>query len=188
MARAIERRQREFAAGRHLAKQLLGPLGAPTRVPLLPGPGGAPRWPLGVVGSISHSRNMVVVAVSRAAPGRLLGVDVELDTPLPEALFRRVCVERELQWMASAFPRHRGHWAKLFFSAKESVFKAAYPRSGQMLEFSDAWVRFDPDRREFEARVVNGSWPDGADWGFRGRYHRGGGAVATAVIGTTAAS
>ena len=66
--------------------------------------------------------------------------------------------------------------------------RAARLRSGQMLEFSDAWVRFDPDRREFEAQVVNGSWPDGAGWRFRGRYHRGGGVIATALTGTRTAS
>src|SRR5262245_62949338 len=71
IARAIPKRRNEFAVGRSLARELLGELGFPD-FPLLPGADRAPRWPLGIAGSIAHDSRQCVVAVVRA--GRIAGI------------------------------------------------------------------------------------------------------------------
>src|ERR1700761_3617241 len=63
LGRAVEKRRREFAAGRGCARRALAALGLPP-APLLPGEGGAPRWPDGVVGSITHCAGYAAAAVA----------------------------------------------------------------------------------------------------------------------------
>src|SRR5690242_12311145 len=53
IARATELRRKEFATGRACARAALARLGRPSAA-VLRGPGGAPQWPEGVVGSITH--------------------------------------------------------------------------------------------------------------------------------------
>jgi 4'-phosphopantetheinyl transferase EntD len=53
VARATEKRRREFTAGRECARAALAGLGL-AAVPILRGYRGAPQWPDGVVGSITH--------------------------------------------------------------------------------------------------------------------------------------
>src|SRR5438874_13378259 len=53
VASAVPSRQREFATGRACARQALAALGV-APVPLDRGAGGAPAWPAGGVGSITH--------------------------------------------------------------------------------------------------------------------------------------
>ena len=77
------KRLREHAAGRLCAHAALGRLGA-RGAPLLNDADRIPRWPEGVVGTISHTRAWCVAAVARASDARAIGVDVEhesLDGP-----------------------------------------------------------------------------------------------------------
>jgi 4'-phosphopantetheinyl transferase EntD len=53
VADAVEKRRREFVTTRRCARQALAQLGVPP-VPIRPGPGRAPVWPAGVVGSLTH--------------------------------------------------------------------------------------------------------------------------------------
>ncbi len=181
VAQAIDRRRRQFATGRLLARRLMASLGMSTPAPLLRGSDGAPRWPVGIVGSISHTNTQVVVAVARHARGRVLGVDVEGDQPLPEELFSQLCLPAELRWLATLRPREAGRWAKLLFSAKECVYKAQYPRTGRRLDFRDVRVCFDEATGTFEARIRRcaGSTVFGAS--VSGRYARCAGLVFTAL-------
>ena len=53
VARAVDKRRREFCTVRHCARQALRQLGLPP-APVLRGERGEPRWPAGVVGSMTH--------------------------------------------------------------------------------------------------------------------------------------
>ena len=55
IADAVDRRRREFATARACARAALAKLGVPA-APIVPGSRGAPQWPPGVVGSITHCR------------------------------------------------------------------------------------------------------------------------------------
>src|SRR5688500_16527321 len=62
VARAVEPRRREFGTTRACARTALGRLGVDP-VPIPRGPGGAPRWPAGIVGSLTHCAGYRAAAV-----------------------------------------------------------------------------------------------------------------------------
>ncbi|MDQ6742923.1 MAG: 4'-phosphopantetheinyl transferase superfamily protein [Candidatus Dormibacteraeota bacterium] len=170
VARAVSRRQREYAAGRACARLALGRLGLPVG-PLLSGPDRAPVWPEGAVGSITHCPGYCAAAVARRGTVRALGIDAELNAPLPLGVAELVCTGRELAWTtASAQPD--GHWQALIFSAKESVYKAWQPLTGEWLGYLDVELSIDPARGTFEARLlVHAHRALEKGWsGFRGRF------------------
>src|SRR5438067_1050128 len=68
-----EKRFVEFRAGRAAARCALAALGVPGG-PILPGPDRVPRFPEGIVGSISHCSSHVFAAVARKGDVGGLGV------------------------------------------------------------------------------------------------------------------
>ena len=64
-----------------------------------------------------------------------------------------VCTGTELAWTA-ATPQRGTHWQTLIFSAKESVYKAWQPLTGEWLGHRDAELSIDPARGSFEARLL----------------------------------
>ena len=53
VAKAVDKRRREFAVVRSCARRAMEKLGVPPQ-PVLPGERGAPGWPAGLVGSMTH--------------------------------------------------------------------------------------------------------------------------------------
>ncbi len=128
---AGSRRRAEFAAGRQCARTALVRLGVPA-APILPGPAGEPRWPGGVVGSITHCPGYRACAVARAADLAAIGIDAEPDEDLPDDLTEAVATAGELAWIRRRAAAGSGvHWARLVFSAKEAAGKAWYPLAGR---------------------------------------------------------
>jgi 4'-phosphopantetheinyl transferase EntD len=152
-ARAVEKRKKEVAAGRVLARRLLKKLGYPER-PLLNTPDRAPIWPEGVSGSIAHSRSLCIVAMSKAQNIRTLGVDTEEEAPLPDELFGLVLVGEETRWLAAQPASERGVLAKLIFSAKECAYKAQFPLTKKILEFSEVTIELDLRANKFTASIL----------------------------------
>lgn len=138
----FDMRRAEFDAGRACAGSLLRQLGASdTRV--LVSADRAPIWPDGFTGSISHSSDLLGVAVARRSPAiRSLGVDIE--AIVSEETCREVaamCVNPvELELIESLDADKRVAMTVLF-SAKEALFKALYPLVGGFFDFCDAEVR-----------------------------------------------
>jgi 4'-phosphopantetheinyl transferase EntD len=98
---AGERRRFFFGLGRAAARDALAELGiAP--VAIGSGPGGEPLWPTGIVGAISHTGDLAIAIVGRAADYAGLGVDVERLTPgLSARAAKLVCTLSELAWAAA---------------------------------------------------------------------------------------
>ena len=72
VARAVDKRRQEFTTARACARAALASLGfAP--VPIVRGPGGAPPWPPGVVGSLTHCAGYRGCAIGRAADVAAIG-------------------------------------------------------------------------------------------------------------------
>ncbi len=63
IANAVDKRRREFATARACARTALAKLGVPA-APIVPGSRGAPQWPPGVVGSITHCAGYRASAVA----------------------------------------------------------------------------------------------------------------------------
>jgi 4'-phosphopantetheinyl transferase EntD len=183
VVRAVPSRRSEFATARQCARRALTRLGVPPG-PLLQDHRGAPLWPQGVVGSITHCDGYRAAVVARAADVASLGIDAEPARPLPSGLLEAVARPEERAMVRSLIARRpQVRWERLLFSAKEAVYKATYPHLGLALEFTDAVVRFTEHGR-FEARLVVGrdGTPEGDPVGaFHGRWYAGAGLVATAV-------
>ncbi|MDQ2587667.1 4'-phosphopantetheinyl transferase family protein [Saccharothrix yanglingensis] len=183
VAKAVDKRRKEFATGRHCARAALAGLGhAP--VPLLPGPKREPTWPAGVVGSITHCRGYRAAAVGRVGEVWTIGIDAEPNEPTPEGVLEAIAVPGELARMPAL--RAAGDevaWDRLLFSAKETVYKAWFPLTRAWLGFEDAEVTINPDDGTFSARVlidhpvVDGTTLDG----FTGRWLAREGFVVTAI-------
>ncbi len=145
VARAVTKRRRAFAAGRSCAHRALDELGAPAG-PVLSGPGGEPLWPEGVSGSITHCAGYAAAAVAWATDVPTLGIDAEPHGPLPAGVLDAVARSEERARIRKLAEDHPTvHWDRVLFSAKESVYKAWYPRARRMLGFEDADVTIGGD-------------------------------------------
>ncbi|MEV6927917.1 4'-phosphopantetheinyl transferase superfamily protein [Dactylosporangium sp. NPDC051485] len=158
VARAVGKRRREFTTVRACARSALAHLGV-APVPILPGERGAPGWPPGIVGSMTHCDGYRAAAVARRRDIRSIGIDAEPNAPLPAGVLESVGrpAEREMvRRLATDAPAT--HWDRLLFSAKESVYKAWFPLTGAWLGFEDAEILIDPAGRTFTARLLV-PWP-----------------------------
>ena len=183
IARAVDKRRREFTTVRACARTALARLGLPP-VAILPGAAGAPQWPPGVVGSMTHCAGYRGCAVAWARDLLTLGLDAEPDEALPEGVLTTIALAEEragLRALAQAAPAPC--WDRLLFSAKESVYKAWFPLTARWLGFEEAVITFDPADGTFAARLlVPGPQLDGRPLtGFAGRWLARDGLVLTAI-------
>ncbi|HTT00172.1 MAG TPA: 4'-phosphopantetheinyl transferase superfamily protein [Streptosporangiaceae bacterium] len=152
--RAVPRRREEFATGRACARAALARLGLPP-VPIVPGDRGAPRWPDGVAGSITHCAGYRAAAVARVGDVAALGLDAEPNAALPGGVIDRVALAREragLPGLAAAVPGVC--WDRLLFCAKEAVYKAWFPLTGRWLGFEQAEITVEPEAGTFRADLL----------------------------------
>jgi 4'-phosphopantetheinyl transferase EntD len=184
IAKAVDKRRREFTTARACARAALARLGLPP-APILPGLRGAPQWPAGVVGSITHCDGYRACAVALDSDIVTIGLDAEPHDRLPDGVLGAVSLAPERARVAELTATVPGVcWDRLLFCAKESVYKAWFPLTGRWLGFEDASVEFDPDARAFAARllvpgpVVNGR----ALTGFTGRWLVEQGLIAAAIV------
>ncbi|MFI5727019.1 4'-phosphopantetheinyl transferase [Streptomyces cyaneofuscatus] len=154
IAKAVDKRRREFATTRHCARRALAALGQPA-VPLVPGQRGAPTWPAGVVGSMTHCDGYCAAAVAIKTDVASLGIDAEPHAALPDGILDLIALPREAQQVAElARQNPRLHWDRLLFSAKESVYKTWFPITGQWLGFHEAELEIDPYGKTFQVRIL----------------------------------
>jgi enterobactin synthetase component D / holo-[acyl-carrier protein] synthase len=183
IAKAVDKRRREFTTARACARAALARLGLPP-VPIVPGLRGAPQWPDGVVGSMTHCARYRACAVARERDLLTIGLDAEPHDKLPDGVLGAVSSQEErerLTALAAAVPGT--HWDRMLFSAKESVYKAWFPLTQRWLGFEDASVTIDPEKGMFTARLlVDGPYVnDEPLTGFTGRWLVDGGLIITAI-------
>nr|WLD25876.1 4'-phosphopantetheinyl transferase TurP [Streptomyces sp.] len=190
-------RREEFTTVRGCARRALAALGLPP-APVLPGRRNAPRWPAGVVGSMTHCAGYRAAVLARDTDLMAVGIDAELHRPLPRGVLEATALPQELAWVrtppAGAAPLHRD---RVLFSAKEAVYKTWYPLVGTELDFEDAVIAFREDgpaaagggpaagarTGTFRARLLrSGTGPDGHPVSaFNGRWIAHRGLVVTAI-------
>jgi 4'-phosphopantetheinyl transferase EntD len=188
VANAVDKRRREFTTARACARAALAKLGLPP-VPIVPGLRGAPGWPPGVVGSITHCAGYCASAVARDHEVVAIGLDAEPHDKLPAGVLDAVSLADERVRLAALSVRQPAvHWDRILFSAKESVYKAWFPLTQRWLGFEEASVDIHPVAGTFTAQllvpgpVVNGAVVSG----FAGRWLVSNGLITTAITITTA--
>ncbi len=131
-------RKFEFERSRWLIRKATGytdPLGK-TQV-------GAPRWPVGTIGSITHKEGFVGVALEQTSDYLGIGIDAENPKRMKEAFADRVLVASEKSSLEK-WSRELGISAEevmtIIFSFKESIFKCIFPLGGKMFYFPDAEI------------------------------------------------
>jgi 4'-phosphopantetheinyl transferase EntD len=183
IANAVDKRRREFTTARACARTALAKLGLPP-VPIVPGLRGAPQWPPGVVGSITHCAGYRASAVARDLDVVTIGLDAEPHDTLPAGVLGAVASDGEQARLAGlAAARPDVCWDRMLFSAKESVYKAWFPLTRRWLGFEEAVITIGPADGTFTARLlVPGPVLDGRQLtGFEGRWLARRGLVLTAI-------
>ncbi len=183
VAGASDKRRREYTGARVCARLALARAGF-RPAPILPGPTGAPRWPPGVVGSMTHCDGYRAAAIGRSDAFAAIGIDAEPHAPLPDGVLARVASESERAALARLAARAPEFcWDRMLFSAKEAVFKAWSPATGRWLGFTDAELELGLDGR-FAARLLVA----GPLTAYRGLWAVSRGVLVTAVTAPAAAS
>ena len=178
VAGAPPRRRREFATVRSCARDAMRRIGVAAG-PILPDADRVPRWPAGVVGSLTHCEGYRAAAVGRADDLAGIGIDAELHEPLPVAATELVLRDEERTTLRTLTEtRPAIHWDRIAFCAKEAVFKAWFPPTRRWLEFAEVSVTVDPDGT-FAARLL--VHDDRGPEAFTGRWTVAGGLVVAAT-------
>jgi 4'-phosphopantetheinyl transferase EntD len=136
VANAVPSRRQEFSSARCLAKKLLLELDIADQ-PLIANQDRSPIWPLGILGSLSHSRQWCAAAVCTKDQNLLgVGIDVEDRTTLRQDLFPEILTPAELEQMRLSLPADQ-HPAFVLcvFSIKEALYKAMWPLGNTGLGF-----------------------------------------------------
>ena len=133
---AVTKRKAEHLASRWLAQQTLTQLGMADFV-LHNAPDRSPIWPIGVQGSLSHTRSHALIAVTREA--MCVGVDIEQHMA-EETAFEtaELLMQPAEQALLKQQPLPFAQAATLLFSLKESVYKALWPQLHQPMDFLQA--------------------------------------------------
>ena len=142
IARSVDTRRSEFVTARHCARMALEQLGIPP-APILKGEKGEPRWPDGVVGSLTHTRGYRGAVVGRSAVVRSVGIDAEPHDVLPDGVLNAIGLPAERHEIG-ALPTGL-HWDRILFCAKEATYKAWFPLTSRWLGFEDAHITFEVD-------------------------------------------
>ena len=142
---AIEKRQREFRAGRNAAHAALARLQAPAS-PLLRGERREPLWPAGHVGSIAHCKDLCLAVAAKGSDLLGVGIDVEPLEPLPAGVERYIHTPDEEAFIAD---NPDDHPQRLIFSAKESLYKCYYPLIERFFGFQSVALNFDREGGRF---------------------------------------
>ncbi|GAA4615823.1 4'-phosphopantetheinyl transferase superfamily protein [Actinoallomurus liliacearum] len=183
LARAVDKRRREFTTVRACARTAFARLGV-APAPLLRGERGAPIWPDGIVGSMTHCDGYRASAVARSRDVQTIGIDAEPNGPLPDGVLGAVSRPEERAWLTDLLAADSGvRWDRLLFSAKESVYKAWFPLTRRWLDFEGASITVDPEAGTFSAALtVPPPQVDGRPLtGFTGRWLVRDGLILTAI-------
>jgi 4'-phosphopantetheinyl transferase EntD len=146
VAQAAPKRRRDFALGRACAHQALSRLGHDDLV-IGRGEDGAPLWPGGVVGSITHTSGYAAALVGDARDFSGIGLDAERVGGVTQNIWPRLFGTAEQDYLEKLHDEDRKLAATLLFCAKEACYKAW--RSKTTLAFRE--IHIAPTQNGFTA-------------------------------------
>ncbi len=181
VARAVDKRRREFIAGRTCARRAMAALGE-LAAPIPQGEDRAPVWPEGLVGSITHTDTWCAAAVARTADGvRALGLDIEPAEPIQTELLHIICLPEERAFLDGQPVELRGLLGRMVFSAKESAFKCQYALSRTLFAYHGMLIHLNVPAQRFLAVFQHDAGPFGSGDELQGRLLVDAGYIMTAV-------
>jgi 4'-phosphopantetheinyl transferase EntD len=173
LGRAVKKRVEEFAAGRLCARRALAEFGIEDFA-LRVRSDRQPQWPATLVGSITHTQGLCAAVAAERRRFAGVGLDSEVVGHVKRDIWEKICVEREIDWLASLPGAGQSLAAALIFAAKEAFYKCQYPVTGEFLSFHDVEVdatKWGPERAEFSVRSTRPLAIDAfAAWPVTGRY------------------
>lgn len=143
LSRAVSKRQAEFLAGRYAAKEAMqnSNIDKEAVKTVGVGPHRCPIWPDKFIGSITHNKGKAICAVTGSDSFAQLGIDFQSYISNTAALQIEESIhsndEKKLlvkQGISSNVA------TTIIFSAKESIFKALYPKVKKYFGFEEAIV------------------------------------------------
>ncbi|ACS87220.1 4'-phosphopantetheinyl transferase family protein [Musicola paradisiaca] len=157
MVRSVPKRRAEYLAGRYLAREVLSRLGTDDFI-LTHSPDRSPVWPEHVVGSLSHNvDNVLCAAHLRNHSESCIGLDIEtlMSDERANNLWPGIADEIEYDWLHTHPLLTFSDVLTLNFSAKESLYKALYPRVRRYFDFLDVrMVALDTARQSFTLQLL----------------------------------
>ena len=170
MVDVVNKRRREFATARALAREGLERFFGLRNFDLLNGENRAPIWPQGISGSISHSSTRAWVALVDSAHGTI-GIDGENQDRLDRGLWHLTMCDEEIAYLDTLHVSIQERHALIIFSAKEALYKAQYPWSHKHVDFMAVRVNlneggslqciFRNNIAPFQSGfIANGRWMD----------------------------
>ena len=196
IAHAVASRRGDYLGVRDCARTALARLGlAPVAIGT--GPRREPVWPSGVVGSLTHCAGYRGAAVALAEHVHSVGIDAEPHEPLPDGVLDTVGLPEEVRAIAGLRRSDPStQWGRVLFCAKEAVYKAWFPLTGEWLGFEEASIHIETTGHDlrrhhgslhggrFSARLLRpGPTVGGAPLtSFDGRWAVASGLISTAVL------
>lgn len=137
VVQAVPERRVEFSTGRHCARQALRQLGLPYQaIPV--GTWREPLWPQGVIGSITHEREICIALALFKRPYQGVGIDLMRKHLTDENdLSAWILTSQEKSQLAAcSLVNH----TSLVFSIKESVIKVVSSMAGRFIDLREIQV------------------------------------------------
>jgi len=120
---SVPKRRREFGLGRACARTVLERLGHPDWA-IGRSANGAPLWPQGIVGSITHTEGYAAALLGASQRWTGIGIDAERVGRVTRELWPRLFGTQEQAYLAALDDAAQATAATLLFSAKEACYKA----------------------------------------------------------------
>jgi enterobactin synthetase component D len=184
LSAASPQRITEFLAGRFCAIKAIQAFDPHWTGRVDMDPDGAPSWPEGLVGSITHTHGFASAAVAPKGVWLSVGIDSEMraDEDVLKAAAETVITGEERR-LRARLPISEDQFMLLVFSAKESIQKSLYPLMKHSLEFSAVILDdIDLQNRTFNFQLSQSASPDFLkSCGAQGRFEFIRGGVHTGV-------
>ncbi len=135
LAQAVSKRQRDFLAGRYCAYQRYQALGMTwDHLPVTAS--GAPAWPSGFCGSITHSKSLAAAVLFSCEQAKAVGIDAEhiMEEDLAQRVSSQILHPDEKHWVNTP------EQLTAIFSLKESLYKALNPLLQRFIGFEEVCV------------------------------------------------
>ena len=147
VARATDKRRREFTAGRNCVRTALACLGLPA-VAIGVGPERESLFAASVSSGITLTAGYCAAAIVQRGDVSSIGIDAEVDATMEEGIARLIMNEAERAALRAH--AHLGNVDLLAFSLKEAFYKAAYPFCRPPLGFKEVAIRLTDRGSEIE--------------------------------------